>query len=69
MFKLHNVHNIFYGKRLKVELICRRIIGRNGLRIVVDDDGFISGFLNRTYRMNGGVVELHTLSDPDRSGA
>ena len=69
MLKLHNVHDIFYGKRLKVKLICRCIIGRNGLRIVVDDDGFIAGFLNRTYRMNGGVVELNTLSDPDRTGA
>ena len=65
LFKLYDVHYILYAQGLEIQLVGGGVVCRDGLRIVVDDDGFVSGFLDGLNRMHGGIIKFNTLSDPD----
>ena len=66
---LDDVHHILVRQRLEIEPVCGVEVGRDRLRVVVDDDDVISGFLERPDTVYRRVVELDTLTDSDRSGA
>ena len=68
LFKVDDRHHVFRRQRLKVQLVRGSVVRRNRLRVVVDDNGFISGPPDGLHRMHRGVVELHALPDADRSG-
>ncbi len=68
-FQRNHVHDVFNAEGLKVQLVGGGVIGRHRFRIVVDDDRFIPGLLYRLDSMNGGIVELHPLTDPNGTGA
>ena len=68
LFDVNDSFNILIGKRLKVQLVCNVKVGGYGLRIVVDDYCFISGFSKCPCGMYRAVIELYSLSDPYRSG-
>ena len=52
LFKVDNRHDILWGKRLKIELICGCIIRRHRLRIIVDDNRLIPRAANGLDRMH-----------------
>mgnify|MGYP002508599297 CR=1 FL=1 len=53
----------------KIQLVRCGIIRGHGFRIVIDYNCLISGFFDRLYRMNRGIIKLHTLTDTDWAGA
>ena len=55
-------------QRLEVQLIRCIKVSTYGFRVVVHDNSFISKFLDGPYALHAAVVELDTLSDPDRTG-
>ncbi len=64
-----DVQYIFRRQRLEVEAVGNIEVGRNRLRVVVDDDGLDAHFPQGPYRMHGAVVKLHPLADADWTGA
>ena len=60
---------ILQGKRLKVKLVRRVVVGGNRLRVAVDDDGLEAELLKSHRRMYAAVVELDTLADTVRAAA
>ena len=69
LFQVDDRHHVFFGQGFEIQLVGDREIRRNGFRVVVDDDRFVAGFLDRPDRMHGRVVELDPLADTDRTGA
>ena len=69
VFQPDDVHDVLRRQRLEIELVARGVVGRDGFRVVVDDDRVIAGFLNRHDGVYGGIVEFHALPDADRAGA
>ena len=69
MLQFDNIHDILYGQRFKIQLIRSGIVCRDRLRIIIDHDRFIAKLMNRLHRMDRGIIEFHSLPDPDRSGA
>ncbi|OQC71841.1 MAG: hypothetical protein BWX50_00176 [Euryarchaeota archaeon ADurb.Bin009] len=64
---LEDVHDIFKLHRLKEEPVGRVGVGRDGLGVIVDDMDLYSFLLaERHHRVDGAVVELDPLADPDR---
>ncbi|MNI54318.1 hypothetical protein D3C73_1092080 [compost metagenome] len=63
------VHYILEEQRFEIEPVRSVEVRGHGLRVIVDNDGFVAGVLNRPYRMNGRVVEFNPLADTDRTGA
>ncbi|CAI8317822.1 MAG: Uncharacterised protein [Rhodospirillaceae bacterium] len=58
---------MFFGQRLEVQPISRIVVGRYGLRVTVDHDGLVAGFLERVAGMDAAVVEFDALPDPVRT--
>ena len=69
MLDVHNVLHILRCQRLEVKLVCNIKVCGNRLRVVIDDDGLIAFSCKGPSSMHGAVVELDSLSDPDRAGA
>ena len=69
LLKVHNRFDILRGQRLKVELVRNVKVGRDRLRIVVDDDGLIALFPEGKGAVHGAEVELDALADAYRAGA
>lgn len=66
---MNNIHDILTGEWLEIEFVGSGIVGRNGLRIVVDDNGLKAEFPDRPHGMDCGVVKLDPLSNADGAGA
>ena len=64
-----NAENVLESKRLKIELIGRIIVGRNGFWVAVYDNGLESKLLECKGCMNAAVIEFDTLSDSVRTAA
>ena len=69
LFQIHNVHNILDRQRFKIQLVGNREICRYRFRIVVDNDCLIAALPQRHDTVYSRIVEFHTLSDTNRSGA
>ena len=69
LLQCHDVHHILGGQGLKIELIRSGVVRGDGFRVVVDDDGLVACFPDGLHRMDGGVVEFHTLANTDGAGA
>ena len=52
LLKLNNVHYILNAKRLEIKLVRGRVISRNSLRIIVNNDGLIARFSDCVYCMH-----------------
>ena len=50
-------------ERLKVELVARVVVGRDGLGVAVHDDGLEAELFERLGRVDTAVVELDALAD------
>ena len=69
LLKIENCHHVFRCQRLKIQLVPGGVIGRNGLGVVVDDDGLIICPLDGLHRVHGGIVKLYPLPNADRPRA
>ena len=69
LLELDDVHHILRSQRLEVQLVGGGVVGGDGLRVVVDDDGLVAGLTDGHDRVDRGVVKLHTLTDTDGAGA
>ena len=49
LFHLDHVHDVLHAQGLEVQLIRASIVRGNGFRIVVDDDRFVTGLLDRLH--------------------
>ena len=58
--------HVFKHQRLEVEPVAGVVVGRDGLRIAVDHDGFVAVILQRERRMAAAVIELDSLPDAVR---
>ena len=61
------MHHVLGRQRFEVQLVADREIRRHRFRVVVDDDGLIARMAQRFYAVHRRIVELHALSDTDRS--
>ncbi len=68
MLDVYNVFHIFRCKRLKIELVRDIEVSGNGLRVVVDDDGFIAFLFKRPGGVDRTEIKLNSLADSDWSG-
>ena len=68
LFDVYDVLYIFRCQRLEIQFVSDIKVGGNGLRIVVNNNGFISCFRKCPCTMNRTEIELDTLSDTDRAG-
>ena len=66
---MQNVHDVLGREGLEIQLIGGRVVGRDRLGVVVDDDGLIARAPDGLHRVDGGVVKLHALTDADRTRA
>ena len=65
---MDDVHHVLHGQRLEVELVAGGVVGRDGLGVVVDDDGLVARRTDRPDGVHGRVVEFDALADADRAG-
>ena len=68
IFKIDDRHNVLGSKGLKIELICRGVIGRYRFGVVVNDNCFVSLTLNGLHGVYGRIVELNALTDTNGAG-
>ena len=66
-FQFDDMHHVLGRQRFEVQLVADREIRRHRFRVVVDDDGLIARMAQRFYAVHRRIVELHALSDTDRS--
>ena len=57
-------HHVLKGQRFKIQTVRGVIVGRHGLGVAVDHDGFITGIRQRVAGMTAAVVKLDPLTDP-----
>ena len=67
-FDIDDILHVFRGKRLEVQLIRYVEVCTYRLRVIVDDDRFISFFSEGPGTVYGAEVKLNTLADTDGSG-
>ena len=66
---VQDVHDILGREGLEIQLIGGRVVGGDRLGVVIDDDGLVARAPDGLYRVDGGVVKLHALTDADRACA
>ena len=66
---MDDVHDVFAGERLEVELVGGGIVGGDGFGVVVHDDGLKAELPDRPHGVDSRIVELDTLPDADGAGA
>ena len=64
-----DVHDVLREKRLEIQPVGSIIVRGHCLRVVVHNDHVIAQLLQRPHAVDGGVVELNALADPDGAGA
>ena len=67
LFQINDIHNILNCKRLEIQLIRCSIISRNCLRVIIYNNSLVAHLVNCSYRVNRGIIELHALSNSDRT--
>ena len=68
-FQMYYIHYVLNAQRLKIKLIRRCIICRNGFGVVVYYYSLISCLLYCFYSVNGGIIKFHSLTYSYRSRA
>ena len=66
---LKDLFDIFIIQWFKIKAVGGIVIGRNRLRVVVDDDDIVAQFPQCPDAMDRAVIEFNTLPDTDRTGA
>ena len=67
LLDVDDFQHVFKGDRLKVQPVGGVVIGRYGLRVAVDHDGFIAVFAHGQSGVNTAVIKLDTLTDTVRT--
>ena len=65
----NDMQDIFGRQRLKIQPVGRIEIGRHRLRVIVDDDRFVSCFAQGTDAVDAGIIEFDSLPDTDWAAA
>ena len=60
---MNDLENILGRERLKIKPVGGVVVGRHGLGIAVDHDGFIARLVQGEAGMAAAIVELDPLSD------
>ena len=63
LFMFDDLPQMFPEDRLKIELVGHVKVGRHGLRVTVDHDGFITAFLDGQQPVHAAIVEFDALPD------
>ena len=66
---IDDVHHVFHGERLEIELIADRVIRGNGFGVVVDDDGLVPRLADGPDGVHSGIIEFHALPNADGARA
>ncbi len=69
LFLVHDLEDVLERHGLEVQPVGAVVVGRHGLRVAVDHDGLVAGFLERERRVHAAVVELDSLADAVRAAA
>ena len=69
LLHINNRQHILERDRLEVEAIGGVIVGRDGLWIAIDHNGFVTIFPHRQRRMDTAIIELDALADAVRATA
>ena len=69
LFPLDDVHHVFHGQRLEIELVRSIVIGAHGFGVAVDHDGLKAFFLEGEGRVHAAIIELDALADTVRPAA
>ena len=64
LFDPHDFHHMFEGQRFEIEAIRGVVVGRNGLGVAIDHDGFIARLGQRKTGVTAAIVKFDALSDP-----
>ena len=64
-----DLEHVLGGERLEIEPVGGVVVGRHRLRIAVDHDGLVAGFLEREGGVAAAIVELDALADAVRAAA
>src|SRR5690554_4682264 len=62
-FDVDDFQHVFQGDRLEVQPVGGIVVGRHGLRVAVDHDGFVTVFTHGQGRVHTAVVEFDALAD------
>ena len=68
ILEVQDVHDVLRGQRLEIQLVRSGVVGGDGLRVVVDDDGLVALTADGIHGVDGGVVKFHALADADGAG-
>ena len=69
LFLVDDFQHVFQRQRFKIQAVGGIVVGRHGLGIAVDHDGFIAVFAHRQRRVDAAVIEFDALADPVRATA
>ena len=62
-FLVDDFKYVLQGQRLEIQTIRGVVIGRDGLRVAIDHDGFITIFTQGESRVHAAIVKLDALPD------
>ena len=68
LLHLNHAPDVLRCERFKVQPVSRVIISGYSFGIVVDHNNIITHFPKRPHAVDGAIVELDPLTDPDRAG-
>ena len=69
LLQADHIHYVLRRERFKIQFVGDCVVRGYRLRVVVDDYCLIAGLPDGPDCMDGGIIELHTLSDADRPAA
>ena len=69
VFMTNNVVDVFPENGFEIKFICCVEVRRNGFRIAVDHDGFVSAFLCSEHAVHARVIEFNTLTNAVRAAS
>ena len=61
---MDDFQHVFQGDRFEVQPVGSVVVGRHGLRVAVNHDGFVAVFTHGQGRVHTAVIEFDTLTDP-----
>ena len=62
-FQIDDIKDTLQGKLVEIQAVAHVVVGRNGLRVVVNHDGFVTLLACGIDGVDGTPVELHARTD------
>jgi hypothetical protein len=69
LFGAQDLEHVLGGQRFEIQPVRGVVVGRDGLGVAVDHDGFIAGVAQREGGVAAAIVELDALADAVRPAA